>query len=129
MQYSKLVIGLLFSALFAIPAAALERPLDMDKAFVFSAERSGDGRVSLNWDIGKGYYLYRDYLAAVTPEGKPVALETTPGVLKDDPGFGKVEVYFDHAVALALADAPVIEVTYQGCQDQGDLLSADDAQD
>lgn len=119
MQYSKLVIGLLFSALFAIPAAALERPLDMDKAFVFSAERSGDGRVSLNWDIGKGYYLYRDYLAAVTPEGKPVALETTPGVLKDDPGFGKVEVYFDHAVALALADAPVIEVTYQGCQDQG----------
>ncbi|GEO86274.1 MULTISPECIES: protein-disulfide reductase DsbD [Alphaproteobacteria] len=119
MHYSKLFIGLLFSAFFASPAAALERPLDMDKAFVFSVKRSEAGRVSLNWDIGKGYYLYREYLAATTPEGKPVALETGPGTLKDDPGLGKVEVYFDHAVALTSTDAPALEVTYQGCQEEG----------
>ncbi len=119
MHYPKLLIGLLFSAFFASPAAALERPLDMDKAFVFSVERSEDGRVSLNWEIGKGYYLYREYLAATTPDGKPVALETGPGTLKDDPGFGKVEVYFDHAVALTSTDAPALEVTYQGCQEEG----------
>lgn len=119
MNFSKTLIGLLFSALFAIPVGALERPLDMDKAFVFSAERSEEGRVSLRWDIQEGYYLYREYLAAATPDGRPVALETRPGTLKDDPGFGKVEVYFDHAEALASTDAPAIEVTYQGCQDQG----------
>ncbi|WP_454748229.1 protein-disulfide reductase DsbD [Ciceribacter selenitireducens] len=119
MHYSKLFIGLLFSAFFVSPAAALERPLDMDKAFVFSVERSEDGRVSLRWDIQKGYYLYREYLAATTPDGKPVVLETGPGTLKDDPGFGKVEVYFDHAVALASTDAPALEVTYQGCQEEG----------
>ncbi|MBW8300045.1 MAG: protein-disulfide reductase DsbD [Hydrogenophaga sp.] len=119
MHYPKLFIGLLFSAFFASPAAALERPLDMDKAFVLSTERSEDGRVSLRWDIHKGYYLYREYLAAATLEGKPVALETGPGTLKDDPGFGKVEVYFDHAVALASTDVSAFEVTYQGCQEEG----------
>ncbi|MBC7149782.1 MAG: protein-disulfide reductase DsbD [Rhizobium sp.] len=119
MHYPKLFIGLLFSAFFVSPAAALERPLDMDKAFVFSVERSEDGRVSLHWDIQKGYYLYREYLAAATLEGKPVVLETGPGTLKDDPGFGKVEVYFDHAVALASTDASAFEVTYQGCQEEG----------
>ncbi|MBW8322494.1 MAG: cytochrome C biogenesis protein, partial [Rhizobium sp.] len=70
MHFSKPVIGLLFSALLAIPAAALERPLDMDKAFVLSTERSEDGRLSLRWDIQKGYYLYREYLAAATPDGR-----------------------------------------------------------
>lgn len=119
MHYPKLFIGLLFSAFFASPAAALERPLDMDKAFVFSVKRSEDGRVSLHWDIQKGYYLYREYLAAATPDGKPVVLETGPGALKDDPGFGKVEVYFDHAVALVSTDALALEVTYQGCQEEG----------
>ncbi|MBA3038628.1 MAG: protein-disulfide reductase DsbD [Alphaproteobacteria bacterium] len=119
MHYPKLFIGLLFSAFFASPAAALERPLDMDKAFVFNVERSEDGRVSLRWDIHKGYYLYREYLAAATLDGKPIALETGAGALKDDPGFGKVEVYFDHAVALALTDASAFEVTYQGCQEEG----------
>lgn len=119
MNFSRPVIGLVFSALLAIPVGALERPLDMDRAFVLSAERSADGRVSLRWDIQEGYYLYREYLAAATPDGRPVALETRPGTLKDDPGFGKVEVYFDHAEALASTDAPAIEVTYQGCQDQG----------
>ena len=113
MHFLKSLIGLLFTALLAVPAVALERPLDMDKAFVLSTARSEDGRVSLSWDIQDGYYLYREYLAAATPDGRPVALETRPGTLKDDPGFGKVEIYLDHAVAFALTDAPAINVTYQ----------------
>ncbi|UAX97644.1 protein-disulfide reductase DsbD [Ensifer adhaerens] len=102
-----------------LPARALEPPLPMDEAFVPMVVRKDDGRLTITWKIADGYYLYRDYLSAVSGDDRPLALQTEPGKIKDDPGFGTTEVYYKEATA-SVSDAPkTIRLTYQGCQDEG----------
>lgn len=102
-----------------LPAWASQAPLPMDKAFVPSIAKGDDGRLTIRWEIAEGYYLYRDYLSAKGGDNQPLALQTMPGKLKDDPGFGKTEVYYGQASA-SIANAPQkVHLTYQGCQDGG----------
>ena len=101
--------------------------LDPQQAFRFFHEANAQGIV-LSWDIAPGYYLYRDRfkLAADTDslEAKFVGMPT--GEMKDDPEFGRVEIYRDQVSFQALvtttqvppADS-VTTVTYQGCAEDG----------
>lgn len=101
------------------PARAFQAPLPMDEAFTLSVSKEDDGVLTIEWRIVDGYYLYRDYLAAEGPDKQPLTLHTEPGEIKDDPGFGKTQVYYKNASA-TIADAPQsIRLTYQGCQDGG----------
>ncbi|MGO4624402.1 protein-disulfide reductase DsbD [Ensifer sp. 2YAB10] len=102
-----------------LPARALEAPLPMDEAFEPMVVRKDDGRLTITWKIADGYYLYRDYLSAVSGDDRPLVLQTEPGKIKDDPGFGTTEVYYKEAAA-SVSDVPkTIRLTYQGCQDGG----------
>lgn len=103
----------------AVAAPALKPPLPMDEAFRLQVARDGQD-VVLKWRLEDGYYLYREYLKATDADGKPAALSTAPGVIKEDPGYGSTEVYYGAATATvaATANAP-LKVTYQGCQDGG----------
>lgn len=91
----------------------------MDEAFRLEAIR--DGRhIALKWRLEDGYYLYREYLTAIGPDGTPLELSTQPGVIKEDPGFGSTEVYYGSATATIPAPASgTVKLTYQGCQDRG----------
>ncbi|AYM09080.1 protein-disulfide reductase DsbD [Agrobacterium tumefaciens] len=101
------------------PAAAIEKPLEMDQAFKATVEREEDGRAVIRWQILDGYYLYRDYLSAENEDGSRLELQTNPGTVKDDPNFGSTEIYYSSATA-SLPGAPQkFRVTYQGCQDKG----------
>src|SRR5690606_32094789 len=114
-----LPVFFIFLIAMAFPARALEKPLPMAEAFVPSVMRGAQGAVVVQWKIAPGYYLYREYLSAKSPDGQPLNLETLPGEIKDDPGFGKTEVYYTSAAA-TVTDAPqAVEITYQGCQDGG----------
>lgn len=94
-------------------------PMDPREAFALEVLPQPDGSRLLRWDVAEGYYLYREYLAAETEGGTSLPLETEPGVTKDDPTFGTVEVYFHGTEArLGAAEGPV-RVTYQGCQEDG----------
>ncbi|PSK80847.1 thiol:disulfide interchange protein DsbD [Limimaricola soesokkakensis] len=94
-------------------------PMDPREAFALEVLPQPDGSRLLRWDVAEGYYLYREYLAAETEDGRSLTLETEPGVTKDDPTFGTVEVYFHGTEAqLGAAEGPV-RVTYQGCQEDG----------
>ncbi|EYD72864.1 protein-disulfide reductase DsbD [Limimaricola hongkongensis] len=94
-------------------------PMDPREAFALAVEPQPDGSRLLRWDVAEGYYLYREYLAAETEDGTSLPLETEPGVTKDDPTFGTVEVYFhDVEARLGVTEGPV-RVTYQGCQEDG----------
>ncbi|SSC65116.1 protein-disulfide reductase DsbD [Ciceribacter selenitireducens] len=104
---------------FAGLAMAQDVPLQMDEAFRPSLSRLSPNEIAINWQIEPGYYLYRKYLAAKSGDGSPITLETPPGTLKEDPGFGSTEVYYDTAVATLSGEAKTIELTYQGCQDGG----------
>lgn len=102
-----------------LPAWAFEAPLPMDNAFVPSIAKGEDGRLTITWEIADGYYLYRDYLSAKDGDDQSLAVQTGPGKIKDDPGFGKIEVYYGQASA-SIANAPrTVRLTYQGCQDGG----------
>jgi thiol:disulfide interchange protein DsbD len=109
-----------FLLVFAVGSAfAAETPLGMNDAFKFSVGRAQNGGIHLHWDMPPGYYLYRQYLSAKASDGSSVQVLTAPGVEKNDPNFGKSEIYFDRADAeLGPASSPVT-VTYQGCQEHG----------
>ena len=100
-------------------ASAIEPPLPMEQAFRLEAGRDGPD-IALRWQLEDGYYLYREYLSATGADGSPVEIETPPGTIKEDPGYGSAEVYY--ATATARVTGPVagsLKVTYQGCQDGG----------
>lgn len=76
--------------------------------------------MEISWRIAEGYYLYRDRVVAQAADKSPLALVTEAGTIKDDPNFGPSEVYYRQAIAtLEQAIGDEVEVTYQGCQEDG----------
>jgi thiol:disulfide interchange protein DsbD len=103
--------------------------LEPDQAFVLSAEATAAGdAVVATWKIADGYYLYRDKFAfaSATDAVRLGAPDLPQGKVKDDPYFGKQEIYTG-AVAARLpldrsdpAAGPLtFSATYQGCADGG----------
>src|SRR3990167_9452275 len=105
----------------AAPAHAAEEFLQPEQAFRLAATKSDAGGLQLTWSIAPGYYLYRDRMAVTaSPSGSAVETERPPGVRKDDPNFGEMEVFHDAVtVKVAHAGAPALDVTWQGCADAG----------
>ncbi|MEQ9245688.1 MAG: protein-disulfide reductase DsbD [Nitratireductor sp.] len=114
------LVAFLSVSLAPAPASAqTTRPLPVEEAFTLAVTRTQDGTLALNWQIAKGYYLYRDHIGA-SQDGAELPLETSPGLRKDDPTFGLSEVYYDAASAhLAEQVFGTFDVTFQGCQDGG----------
>ncbi len=114
------LVAFLSVSLAPAPASAqTTRPLPVEEAFTLEVTRTQDGTLALNWQIAKGYYLYRDHIGA-SQDGAELPLETSPGIRKDDPTFGLSEVYYDAASAhLAEQVFGTFDVTFQGCQDGG----------
>jgi thiol:disulfide interchange protein DsbD len=125
------------AATASAPASALDRlrslagdtgmpkVLPPDEAFKVSAAMQDAQTVRLDYALTSGTYLYRDKLAFVvkSPADVKVARADTPaGDVKDDPSFGRTEVYHrNFSVRLALSRALaggeklVLEATWQGC--------------
>jgi thiol:disulfide interchange protein DsbD len=85
-----------------------------------AASRAEAGAIALRWTIAPGNYLYRESLKA-TINGRDIALTTPAGEEKDDPTFGRVEVYHQQADAMAagLPGSGALQLTYQGCAEKG----------
>ncbi|MBJ6132231.1 protein-disulfide reductase DsbD [Ochrobactrum sp. Q0168] len=107
---------LIFTAFSSAFAAG---PLPVNEAFRLGVTRDADGRLVLGWTIAEGYYLYRDHIAAKDDKGNVLEVDTQPGIAKDDPNFGRLEVYYRHASASVNARTAPVEITYQGCQEDG----------
>ena len=118
----KAVLGIVAMLAFqgvAPAAASPDTPLPADQAFTISASQGSEGLLRVEWDIADGYYLYRDRITARSPDGATLSVETSPGIAKDDPNFGLSEVYYDWATAIVSAGSRSIEISYQGCQEDG----------
>jgi thioredoxin:protein disulfide reductase len=106
--------------------------LDPEIAFRFSSQQQ-HGVVRLAWDIAPGYYLYRDRfkLAVENPRLTPLFENMPAGEMKEDPEFGRVEIYRNQLIlhaklelAEGLSSQDVsnnvdLSVTYQGCAEDG----------
>lgn len=83
------------------------------------AQREGDG-IHVVLAVQPGFSVYRDSLSFESA-GLPVnPLSMPDGTFKEDPSFGRVEVYQDGAqVILPLVSDRTLKVRMQGCLDTG----------
>ncbi|MDT3705843.1 MAG: protein-disulfide reductase DsbD [Thiobacillus sp.] len=105
----------------------MPKVLPPDEAFLVAATMPDPQRVKLDYTLTADTYMYRDKLAFVvkSPADVKVAKADTPaGDVKDDPTFGRTEVYhqdFSAAVtlsrALAADEKLVLEAAWQGCNE------------
>ena len=107
--------------LWALPAHAQQDFLPVEQAFRLSVSPDGDGHVRLNWDIRKGYYLYRQQMKVeADPAGGALQVKWPAGTLKTDETYGESEVYHDQVSVLVKAtDARALTIGWQGCADAG----------
>jgi thiol:disulfide interchange protein DsbD len=109
------------------PVQAEEELLEPDKAFPFEVTVKDDV-IQAEWNIPKGYYLYRSkiQLSTATPGITLGEIQLPAGKIKQDEFFGEIEIY-QHPVT---AQVPIVrenpEITefelkavYQGCADIG----------
>ncbi len=103
-------------------------PLQVDDAFQLDFQQLEHGKVRLLWTIQPVYYLYRDRIEFKSLDGRSEIVErvNAPSEEKDDPLFGKVQVYHEFAevgLRLASLSAEVVDdrisVSYQGCWEGG----------
>jgi thiol:disulfide interchange protein DsbD len=104
---------------------SMPKILPPDEAFKVAATMTDAQTVKLDYALTPDTYLYRDKLAWVVkaPAGMTVAGVATPaGDIKEDPSFGRTEVYhhdFSASVtlsrALAVDEKLVLAATWQGC--------------
>jgi len=104
---------------FTAPINA-QTPPPADTVFALAASHTGDDTLALQWTIAPGNYLYRDHLSAKL-DGKALPLALPAGQEKDDPNFGRVEIFHDRVEGKlsALPASGQLEVIYQGCAEQG----------
>lgn len=115
-------IGLFLALFLGLTAAGAnaQTPSSADEVFMLVAARPATSAVTITLSIAPGNYLYRDSLA-VRRDGRELAFAKPPGEEKDDPNFGRVEIYRG-TLKLDLSDIPAsgrLKVAYQGCADRG----------
>ncbi len=119
-----LTVMLLLCSSTSVLAQSDEELLPPEEAFAFTGEWT-DNVLIARWQIADGYYMYEDKFAVESQtEGVEIGeLVTSPGTVKDDPFFGEVVIYTDHAeVQIPLiAETPVTGVSLavwgQGCNE------------
>ena len=96
-----------------------------DKAFKMSVTSIGEKRISIDWQIEKGYYLYMGMFEFSTDRDdvKITKAQMPDGTKKIDEFFGDVDVYYNSTTAELTfdninEDANLI-IKYQGCADAG----------
>ncbi len=105
-----------------------EMPLPQNKAFRPSFSIGKNNTIIAEWQIEKGYYLYRDkFKFSTSTPGIRLGKALIPkGKKKKDPLFGIVEVFRNKVrieIPFTLSDTPPAQIeltaTSQGCADMG----------
>ena len=135
-RFLAIVATQLGPALAGPPTGAASAELDLlepERAFQLSASRKDAKTVELHYKIADGYYMYRARFKFVVEPIAPAKLgkpKLPHGMSKQDPTFGKVEIYRNSVrILLPLATAGQktatdaqsvqLKVTSQGCADVG----------
>jgi thiol:disulfide interchange protein DsbD len=126
------VIGLLLCAAMGLTHAAppTEDPVFLapEQAFALSAHASTSNQVTVEFKIAEGYYLYQQKISLSADPSVTLGQPAFPvAQIKDDPNFGKMQVY-KHALAFTVPVTPasktatpsfVLTVVAQGCAEAG----------
>lgn len=107
----------------AFPALAQPELLEPEQAFRPSLVQVDASTLEARFNIAPGYYLYRERFSFTSP-ALPLQADFPPGLIKDDPAFGRVEVYPQSVAILLRAEQPLhanigVVLKFQGCADAG----------
>lgn len=101
---------------------AATRFLPPDRAFAFDFQQRDD-RLTLQWQIHAGYYLYRQQIKLTANGATLGSIELPAGEPHHDEFFGDSQIYRQSlTLAVPLQNAPpgaTLSVSYQGCADAG----------
>lgn len=111
---------------FTAGSSQAQEFLDPEEAFKFSARVLDAKTIEASWKVADGYYLYKDKFKFALTGAKLGTAQYPAGKIKDDPTFGRTEVYYK-SVSIRLPVAreaggilPVtLETTFQGCAEDG----------
>lgn len=101
-------------------------PRPVNEVFLLTTDLIDKDQLLLRWDILDGYYLYDNRMKITDQNEKEVSeISRSQSKAKDDPLFGKVEVYY-HSSEIVLdlnkysgQKSLVLNIGYQGCWDGG----------
>ncbi len=104
-----------------------EEFLPPDQAFQLKLETVNSQNIRASFTIAPGYYLYRErikFTVSDRPEAaKLVSIVLPAGEMKEDPNFGRQEVYHRDFTANIQVDSNdpklIINASYQGCSEKG----------
>jgi len=83
-----------FFCLSSFFAHAEDDLLEPEKAFVYSASQASPSSAEVNFQIAKGYYLYKNKLKFSADAGVKLGTPALPaGKIKQDEYFGRIETY------------------------------------
>ncbi len=103
--------------------------LEADQAFQLTVSALDPSTLEARWIIAPGYYLYRDKFRLSLPDARDIAIvgvEIPSGEPKDDPYFGRQQIFHGEAVGIVRlrressnAQTVRIKADYQGCAEIG----------
>ena len=100
-----------------------EEFLSPDIAFKLDITQKDASNLTANFKVVEGYYLYKQRITFKDGASKVLAATLPAGDIKDDPNFGKQEVYHhDFAATIPLSTATgtiKVSARYQGCSEKG----------
>ena len=107
--------------------SGMPKLLPPDEAFLVAAAMPDAQTIKLDYTLTPDTYLYRDklaYLVKSPADAKVAKVDMPAGDVKDDPTFGRTEVYHQNfsvnvtlSRALAAGEQLVLEATWQGCNE------------
>lgn len=100
--------------------------LSPDAAFGLdiSADNTVSNQINANFKVAPGYYLYKERIKFVLTPPAEHNISLPAADIKNDPNFGKMEVYHQDFTGLisvknTAAETINIKATYQGCSEKG----------
>jgi thioredoxin:protein disulfide reductase len=100
-----------------------EEFLPPDVAFKLDIVAKDASNLTANFKIVSGYYLYKQRITFKDASGQALTAALPIGDIKDDPNFGKQEVYHhDFSAEIPVKNATsefTVSARYQGCSEKG----------
>jgi len=101
--------------------------LPVDEAFQLVVTKTDTNRIVANFEATEGYYLYKPHIKFNSESAQIIISEIQypKGLLKNDPHFGDIEVYYGNATIpielarLSKTNELILTTEYQGCAEDG----------
>lgn len=117
-----LLLTALLSSNFLQAAAEFLPAAEAFKASV-SIDNQQPPQLVAHWEIAKGYYLYQSRISLKINDQQLQPQFLSQAEKKDDPNFGRVEVFYNTLELTASPDLPAgsieVELSWQGCAEAG----------